>query len=95
MAGYPGQAASGVTSMASFQDNKYLGQLMASAGSASGSETKYLNSGNQAGAEESGKEAKYLSQIEAKYSLHQQGEAEDSRDKQQQQYLGMMCRAVH
>ena len=90
MAGYPGQAASGVTSMASFPDNKYLGQLMAQAGSASSSsEAKYHSGGGQSEA----KEDKYLGHIEAKYSLHQQSEA--GADKQQQQYLGMMCRAVH
>ena len=93
MSGYTGQAASGVTSMASFPDNKYLGQLMASAGTGtSSSEAKYHS---EAGEEQGrGKEDKYLSHIEAKYSLHQQGEAGGDKQ-QQQQYLGMMCRAVH
>ena len=96
MTGYPGQATSGLTSMSSFPDNKYLGQLMASAGSASGSsEVKYHSSGGQAEAgAERGKEEKYLGHIEAKYSLHHQ-QSEAGSDKQQQQYLGMMCRAVH
>ena len=97
MTGYPEQAVSGLSSMSSFPDNKYLGQLMASAGSASSSsEAKYHSNGaegqSRAG-EERGKEEKYLGHIEAKYSLHQQSEA--GSDKQQQQYLGMMCRAVH
>ena len=52
--------------MASFPDNKYLGQLMAQAGSAasSGSEAKYQSGGGQSEA----KEDKYLGHIEAKYS---------------------------
>ena len=94
MTGYPEQAVSGLSSMSSFPDNKYLGQLMASASSSS--EAKYHSSGAEAqsrAGEERGKD-KYLGHIEAKYSLHQQSEA-GSDKQQQQQYLGMMCRAVH
>ena len=95
MTGYPEQAVSGLSSMSSFPDNKYLGQLMASASSSS--EAKYHSSGAEAqsrAGEERGKEDKYLGHIETKYSLHQQSEA-GSDKQQQQQYLGMMCRAVH
>ena len=95
MTAYPEQGVSGLSSMSSFPDNKYLGQLMASASSST--EAKYHSSGAEAqsrAGEERGKEDKYLGHIEAKYSLHQQSEA-GSDKQQQQQYLGMMCRAVH